>query len=89
MSIRVVDHMRDKRQLWAELAQRHGLVTPDYEQAIAWSFGDFVFNTEFDVVSDLTKPRQHGCHEILRTEDRLIETLNQLQTAGIIPPLTI
>ena len=88
MSIRLVDHMRDKGQLWADLAGRHRLITPDYEQAVSWSFGDFVFNTEFDVVSDLTKLRQHGCHEILRTEDGFIETLNQLQTARMIPPLT-
>jgi hypothetical protein len=43
----------------------------------AWSFGNFVFNTDFDVVADLTKLRQYGCHEILRTLDRL-------QTARII-----
>jgi nucleoside-diphosphate-sugar epimerase len=89
MSIRLVDHMRDKGKQWAELAQRHGLITSDYQQAIAWSFGDFVFHTEFDVVSDLTKLRQHGCHEILRTEGGLMETLKQLQNARIIPPLTV
>jgi nucleoside-diphosphate-sugar epimerase len=46
-------------------------------------------DTELDVVSDLTKLRQHGCHEILRTENGLKETLNQLQAARIIPPLTV
>jgi hypothetical protein len=43
----------------------------------AWSCGDFVFNTDFDVVSDLTKLLQYICHEILRT-------LRRLQTARII-----
>ena len=46
----------------------------------AWSFGDFVFNTDFDVVSDLTKLHQYGGHEILRT-------LNRLQTARLFTPL--
>jgi hypothetical protein len=43
----------------------------------AWSCGDFVFNTDFDVVSDLTKLLQYICHEILRT-------LRRLQTARVI-----
>jgi len=87
LSIRLVKHMSDKGGLWSDLVRRHALVTSDYDQAIAWSFGDFVFHTEFDVVSDLTKLRLHGCHEVLRTEDGLIEKLKQLQTARMIPPL--
>lgn len=62
-------------------------MTTDYEASIGWGFGDFVFHTGFDVVSDLTKLRRHGCHEIRPTEDVLIEKLGQLQARSLIPPL--
>lgn len=87
MGIKLVNHMRDKSEVWARIAKEHDLVVPDYEKAVGWAFADFIFNTEHDVVSDLTKLRQHGCHEILRTEEGLIATLRQLQQAKIVPPL--
>lgn len=88
MAIRLVDHMRDKGGIWADLARRHDLVTTNYEASIGWGFGDFVFHTGFDVVSDLTKLRLHGCHEIRPTEEVLVEKLEQLQAKRLIPRLT-
>ncbi|HWK33647.1 MAG TPA: SDR family oxidoreductase [Hyphomicrobium sp.] len=87
MSIRLVDHMKDKGALWAEFARRFGLVTPDYRQAVGWAFGDWVFHTGFDVVSDLTKLRLHGCRELRSTDEVLVEKLGQLQARRLIPPL--
>ncbi len=87
MSIRLVDHMRDKAPIWEELVHRYGLATHDYAQAVGWGFGDWVFHTGFDVVSDLTKLRLHGCHEIRPTDDVFIEKLGQLQARRLIPPL--
>ncbi|HEP9100161.1 TPA: SDR family oxidoreductase [Pseudomonas aeruginosa] len=87
MGIRLVNHMHDKGEAWHRLAQQHKLVVPEYDKAVGWGFADFIFHTEHDVVSDLTKLRQHGCHEILRTDDALVATLRQLQDARIVPPL--
>jgi nucleoside-diphosphate-sugar epimerase len=87
MSIRLTDHMRDKAGIWAKIAHRHGLSTVDYEKSVGWGFGDFVFHTEYDIVSDLTKLRLHGCNEILPTESGLFEKIGQLQEKRLIPPL--
>jgi len=87
MSIRLADRMRDKDALWADMARRYGLVTQDYRQAVAWEFGDWIFQTGFDVVSDLTKLRLHGCHELRSTDEVFIEKLGQLQAKRLIPLL--
>lgn len=87
LSIRLVDHMRDKAPLWSTMTERYALDPTPYEYAIPWSFGDWVFHTGFDVVSDLTKLRVHGCHEVRSTEATLIEKIGQLQAKRLIPPL--
>lgn len=87
MGIRLVNHMRDKAATWERLAQKYKLIEPDYEKAVGWAFGDFIFHTEHDIVFDLVKLRQHGCMEVLRTDEALLQTLRQLQDARIVPPL--
>lgn len=87
MAFNLTRHMGDKQDVWTRLAERHRLVEPNYRKAVGWGFGDFIFNTEFDVVSDLTKLRQHGCQDILRTEEGLLRTLKDLQAKRVIPPI--
>jgi len=36
------------------------LVTPDIEKAVNWSFGDYIFNCDWDIMASTTKARQHG-----------------------------
>lgn len=87
MGIRLVNHMRDKGADWARLSRKYNLVEPDYEKAVGWAFGDFIFHTENDIVFDLIKLRQHGCAEVLRTDEALLATLRRLQDARIVPPI--
>lgn len=87
MGIRLVNHMKDKGVEWSRLAQQHKLVEPDYEKAVSWGFGDFIFHTEHDIVFDLVKLRQHGCNEVLRTDEGLLATLRQLEAQKIVPPI--
>lgn len=87
LQIRLVDHMKDKADLWVKMSKQYGLIGPDYQSAIPWSFGDWVFHTGFDVVSDLTKLRIHGCNLLRSTEETLIEKLGQLQAKRLIPPI--
>lgn len=89
MAINLVRHMGDKASAWADMAKKHGLVVADYEQAVSWNFADFIFNTEFDVVSDLTKLRQHGCHHVMPTDRGLLATIARLQDMKIVPPILL
>jgi nucleoside-diphosphate-sugar epimerase len=74
-----------KADAWAALAQRHGLQTLPYEKLVGWPFGDFVFNTEFDMISDMGKIRRAGFTEAVQTEATIVDALGRLRAAGHLP----
>ncbi|RKR07319.1 nucleoside-diphosphate-sugar epimerase [Kushneria sinocarnis] len=78
-------HMADKGDLWRRLAERHGLVEPDLERLVGWDFGNFVFNTETDVISDVNRIHQAGFRETLPARDTLLQALDDLRANRIIP----
>lgn len=54
-------------------------------QLVGWLFGDFIFNTEFDMVLDMGKIRRAGFTEAASTENCLIGALRRLGEKGYIP----
>lgn len=73
------------KDAWQALAARHGLQDVDYEKLVAWPFGDFIFNTEFDMISDMGKIRRAGFTEAVRTEDTVIGALERLRARKALP----
>jgi len=73
------------KDAWQALAARHGLQEVDYEKLVAWPFGDFIFNTEFDMISDMGKIRRAGFTEAVRTEDTVIGALERLRARKVLP----
>lgn len=74
-----------KAQAWERLAGRHGLTAPPYDKLVGWWFGDFVFNTAFDMVSDMGKIRRAGFTEAVRTEDTIVHAIERLRAARQLP----
>jgi nucleoside-diphosphate-sugar epimerase len=74
-----------KADAWTALAQRHGLQTLPYDKLVGWPFGDFVFNTEFDMISDMGKIRRAGFTEAVDTEAAIVTALENLRAAGHLP----
>lgn len=70
---------------WEALATRHGLQGPAFEKLVNWGFGDFIFNCEFDVVSDMGKIRRAGFVEPSDNEGWIRTALQQLRDKKIIP----
>ena len=70
---------------WAELATGHGLQGPSFQKLVSWGFGDFIFNCEFDVVSDMGKIRRAGFVEPSDNEGWIRTALQQLRDKKIIP----
>ncbi|HUC16828.1 MAG TPA: SDR family oxidoreductase [Acetobacteraceae bacterium] len=85
MPLTLALHMADKAPLWERLAREHGLTGPAYERLIGWGFGDFIFHTEFDVISDMTKARRHGFRGTADTETTLLDAIARLRARRIIP----
>jgi nucleoside-diphosphate-sugar epimerase len=74
-----------KAGAWAALAREHGLQAPPIEKLVGWWFGDFVFNTEFDMVSDMGKIRRAGFTEAVETEATIVAAIGRLRAAGRLP----
>jgi len=56
----LVELMAGKAPLWDAMVKKYGLRPYGFKEAVAWPFGDYVFSCNWDVMSDLTKSRQHG-----------------------------
>ena len=49
--IDLIHMMADKESLWDCLAREHRLQPIPYEELVRWSYGNFVFTPEFDIIS--------------------------------------
>ena len=77
--------MRDVAPLWRELSAAHNLMIDDLSELISWSFANYVFGTTWDVMSDSTKIRRHGFHEMLDSEKMFLDRLDELRVMRVIP----
>ena len=78
-------HMPLLEPVWNRIAT--GLVQPDYASAVGWGFGDFVFGSSFDVVSDMTKIRLAGFTEDADPVAALIGAIERQIAARTLPPI--
>jgi len=74
-----------KADAWQQLVQQHGLQSLPYDKLVGWWFGDFVFNTEFDMVSDMGKIRRAGFTEAVQTEASIVAAIKRLRAAKQLP----
>ena len=78
-------HMADKGPLWRGIAERHGLVEPELARLVGWGFGDFVFRTETDVISDVGKIHRFGFAERMDSPACLMDALGRLRQKRVLP----
>lgn len=83
--IALTSHMADKADLWNQMTAKYGLAEFAFDQLVAWPFADYVFCTDWDVMSDLTKLRQAGFHEVVDTEAMFVRILTQFREQRIVP----
>ncbi|MBE7210322.1 MAG: NAD-dependent epimerase [Gluconacetobacter diazotrophicus] len=82
---RLAAHMPALEPAWRRIAG--ALVQPDFAKAVGWGFGDFVFGSAFDVVSDTTKIRMAGFGETLDPAAALLAAIERQIAGNILPPL--
>lgn len=71
--------MSDKSPVWERMVQKHRLLNYSFEQAASWQFGEFLFNLEYNVMSDTTKSRRFGFHEAVDNEEMLLRLMTQFR----------
>jgi nucleoside-diphosphate-sugar epimerase len=77
--------MADKGPLWDHLVTQHGLRPCRLDQLVSWGFGEFVFRIGYDVMSDTTKARLFGFHDVVDTEAMFSRKFTELRQERYIP----
>jgi nucleoside-diphosphate-sugar epimerase len=77
--------MSDKAPVWERIVHKHGLRPHPYAQIASWAFGDFVFASDYDIVSDLGRIRRLGFCETVDSEEMFLRLFAQFRDEGIIP----
>jgi hypothetical protein len=81
----LVQTMADKGPLWQQLVTRHGLQPYRYEDLVSWRYGDFVFASGHDIVSDMGKAWRAGFREVVDTEAMFLRVFESYRRDRIIP----
>lgn len=84
-TISLTAHMADKAPLWDEMVRRHQLQPYRFDEVVSWAFGDYVFGAEWDVMSSVTKARQHGFHDVVDSEEMFVRLLRTFREQRIVP----
>jgi nucleoside-diphosphate-sugar epimerase len=83
--LKLAQHMADKGSIWKRIAERHGLVQPDLSKLVGWPFGDFIFHTESDVISNVNKIYEFGFKELMDSTKSLIAAIDSLKRQKVLP----
>src|SRR5882672_232773 len=85
LPLKLAQHMADKGAVWRKIAERHGLVEPDLTKLVGWPFGDFIFHTESDVISNVNKIYEFGFKERTDSTKSLIAAIDSLKRQKVLP----
>jgi len=77
--------MADKAPYWDAMVKKYGLQPYRFDEVVAWPFGDYVFNCNWDVMSNVTKPRQHGFHDVVDSTEMFVRLLSQFRAERVVP----
>lgn len=84
-TVSLAELMVDKEPVWNAIAAKYQLKPYSYESLATWRFGDFIFGCDYDVISDTTKVRQFGFHEVIDSETMFLNLFRQFQRVQVIP----
>jgi nucleoside-diphosphate-sugar epimerase len=77
--------MKDKGPVWDRIVARNDLMPRSLESVAHWSFGDFVFRQDWDLLSNLTRLRQTGFAASVDSARMFEKQFDQYRTARILP----
>ncbi|MGE0796932.1 MAG: SDR family oxidoreductase [Lautropia sp.] len=81
----LAESMRDAQPEWDALVHRHGLQPLPLSALASRSFGDFLFGTDWDVMSSMLKARRFGFDRVVGTEQSFVGHLARMRDARLIP----
>jgi nucleoside-diphosphate-sugar epimerase len=84
-TISLTQHMGHLGGLWRAMTDKYGLKPYAWGDLVAWPFADYVFGCEWDVMSDVTKSRRFGFHDVVDTEEMFCRLLRRFREERIVP----
>jgi nucleoside-diphosphate-sugar epimerase len=84
-TISLAEHMAGMGSLWRAMTEKYGLKPFDWGQLVAWPFADYVFGCDWDVMSDTTKSRRFGFHDVVDSEEMFCRLLTRFRDERIVP----
>jgi len=85
LPIPLAEMMADKGHVWEYMTQKYGLRPYRLDQLVSWGFGEFVFRIPYDTISDTTKARRYGFHDVVETEEMFRGKFTELREQKYIP----
>jgi nucleoside-diphosphate-sugar epimerase len=83
--VNLTQFMADKGPLWQTMVAQHRLKPIPYADLAAWPFADYVFGANWDIMSDVTKSRLHGFHDVVDSEAMFARLLGRFRDERIVP----
>ncbi|HLB22923.1 MAG TPA: SDR family oxidoreductase, partial [Dehalococcoidia bacterium] len=84
-TISLTQHLADKGKLWDRMVEKHGLKPYRFDEIAAWPFADYVFGCDWDVMSNVTKARRYGFHDVVDSEEMFVRLLRRFRAERIVP----
>ena len=83
--MKLATHMAWQAPVWDAIVRERGLVPTPWSELVAWPFGDFVFGTGFDLVSDTDAIRAAGFGETIDSATAILDAIGRLRSRRILP----
>jgi nucleoside-diphosphate-sugar epimerase len=84
-NIKLATWMADKAPVWDRIVARHALQPRSLGSLASWEFGDFVFEKEWDVLSDTGRLRRAGFNACVDTVAMIRDQLDRYRDARLLP----
>jgi len=83
--INLARSMADKGPIWEKIVESNGLQKYRFEEIAAWGYPDGLFASDYDIVSDTSKARRFGFHDLVDTEEMFFRMFSDFRRERIIP----
>jgi nucleoside-diphosphate-sugar epimerase len=83
--IDLTEEMPAHAALWRQMVAKYGLKDIAYAELVAWPFADYVFGADWDIMSDVTKARLYGFHDVVDSEAMFVRLLRRFRDERIVP----
>ena len=84
-TIALTQAMADKDDLWRAMTAKYGLKAIAFQDLVAWPFADYVFASDWDIMSDVTKARLYGFHDVVDSQAMFVRLLQRFREERIVP----